>query len=125
MTINEAIAAADQNSNNLINKSTKRRWLSELDGRIFYEILYPRADKGGFSGYDDKTPVDQPLLVPYPYDSIYVTYLEKEIARRNSEIVRYNNASVVFNEQMEALRRWHARTHKQNTFNITFPMRRY
>ena len=58
MKIMEAIAAADQLSNNMIGEPIKRAWLSELDGRIYYEIMQPCEASGDFSGYDDTTPSD-------------------------------------------------------------------
>lgn len=125
MKIMEAIAAADQLCNNMIGEPIKRAWLSELDGRIYYEIMQPCGASGDFSGYDDITPSDTELLIPYPYDSLYVTHLQMEIARHNSEIPRYENARIVFNERLEAFRRWWVRTHEIKSPTIRFPLRRY
>lgn len=125
MTIGEAIAAADQISTNLIAQNTKKQWLSELDGRIYNEIIDPYGKNKEFKGYTSSSASTTKLLVPYPYDSIYVIYLEQEIALRNAEIARYNNARTVFNERLEAYRRWYIRMNRQDTPNISFPVRRY
>ena len=124
MTIIQAITAADGLRNNAVNGEIKRAMLSELDGRIFYEIIQPYGDAGEFVGYTDQTPSDTELLVPHPYDSLYKAYLEQEIARISGEMARYNNVRIVFNERLEAFRRWYVRTHTPHTPRITFPTRR-
>lgn len=124
MNIMEAIAAADKLCNNMLEESMKKAWLSELDGRIYYEIMQPYGQRGDFTGYQTKSS-DTELLVPYPYDSLYVAYLQMEIARYNFEIPRYENARIVFNERLDAFRRWWNRTHKTKSVNIRFPIRRY
>ncbi len=123
MTINEALNAADALRNNAVGREIKITFLSELDGRICYDIMQPCGYKGNFIGYDSKTPGDTELLVPYPYDALYVSYLEQEIARASNELPRYNNARVLFNEKLSAFRQWYVRTHKTETPNIKFPIR--
>lgn len=125
MKIMEAIAAADKLSNNMIDETIKKQWLSDLDGRIYYEIMHPMGASGDFSGYAADASIDTELIVPYPYDALYITYLQKEIARHNSEIPKYENARILFNEQMEAFRRWWIRTHDTKTPTIRFPVRRF
>lgn len=126
MTIQEAIARANSLSNNLIDESLKIKWLSELDGRIYYEIIAPNAIAGAFKEYTQETPADTELLVPHPWDSLYVSYLEMEIARSSADNVRYSNARILFNELYGAFSRWFVRTNKDVTSpNISFPIRRY
>lgn len=125
MKIMEAISAADKLCNNVIDETIKRRWLSELDGRIYFEIMHPNGKEGDFAGYTDHAADDTVLLVPYPYDALYISYLQKEIARSNSEIPRYENARIVFNEQLESFRRWWIRTHETPSPKIHFPTRRF
>lgn len=127
MTIDQAIKSADKLKNNLIDEGIKVRLLSELDGRIYSEITNPYAETA-FNGYGDDTPRSTELLVPYPYDGLYVTFLEKEICRINNEIPKYNGLAEIFNESYEAFKLWYVRTHKittPETPKITFPMRRY
>lgn len=122
MTINEAIAAADELRTNHITADIKRAMLSELDGRIYREVVNPVGDD--FSGYSKDTDGETKLLVEYPYDGIYVTYLEMEIARINGEMPRYNNAAIRFNEKYEAFKRWYNRTYPRRSAGIVFPTRR-
>ena len=122
MTINEAIAAVDGLRNNQIPEDVKRAMLSELDGRIYREVIAPESVD--FTGYNTETNSETVLLVPYPYDGLYVNYLEMEIARINAEMPRYNNAAIVFNEKYAAYKRWYNRTHTRPSAGIVFPTRR-
>ena len=122
MTINEAISAADGLRNNQIAEEIKRAMLSELDGRIYREVIDPCGSD--FGGYTAETDGEAKLIVPYPYDGLYVTYLEMEIARMGAEMPRYNNAAIVFNEKYSAFKRWYNRTHPRSSVRIVFPTRR-
>ena len=126
MTIQEAIAEANSLSNNLIDEALKIKWLSELDGRIYYEIIAPNAKSGAFKEYTQNTPSDTELIVPHPWDSLYVSYLEMEIARVSADNVRYANSRILFNDRYGAFSSWYVRTHKDDSSpNISFPVRRY
>lgn len=122
MTINEAISMADGLRNNQVAKEIKRAMLSELDGRIYREVIEPYGSD--FTGYNAETDSGTILIVPYPYDGLYATYLEMEIARINGEMPRYNNAAVLFNEKYSAFKRWYNRTHPKPSAGIVFPTRR-
>lgn len=122
MTINEAITAADGLRNNQIAEDVKRAMLSELDGLIFREVIDPNGTD--FTGYNQETDSGTTLLVPFPYDGLYVSYLEMEIARINAEMPRYNNAAIRFNEKYSAFKRWYNRTHPRPSAGIVFPTRR-
>ena len=125
MTIIQAITAVDELRKNMIDVNVKKALLSELDGRIYFEIIDPYGKVGDFKGYDSHTSEETALLTPYPYDSLYLSYLEQEIARMSNELPRYNNARIIFNERFEAFRKWWTRTHEPPSVNITLPMRRY
>ncbi|MBQ8140617.1 MAG: hypothetical protein IJ038_02860 [Clostridia bacterium] len=124
MTIDKAIIEADELRGNMLGKRVKRNLLSELDGRIYYELFEPQSSEG-FSGYGDETPGDTELLVPYPYDRLYVLYLDGEICRLSGDTVKYNNSRILFNEMYDAFTRWYHRNRKKEFPNIRFPMRRY
>ena len=125
MTIQQAIAEANSLSNNLIDEKQKIKWLSDLDGRIYYEIIAPNARQGAFKEYTQNTPTDTELIVPHPWDSLYVSYLEMEIARVSADNVRYANARILFNDRYGAFSRWYVRTHVTNSPSIHIPSRRY
>lgn len=125
MTVGEAITAADAIRKNMISEELKLKMLSELDGKLYYGLIAPEAADGEFTGYTSQTASDTQLLVPYPYDALYVPYLEAEICRLNGEVARYNSARTVFEEKYGEYADRLVRTHKYATPNIRIPVRRY
>ena len=99
MTILEAIHIIDGAKPNSCTPSEKIRWLSSLDGRIKREII--DTHEGGenipFTGYQDNTDLNTTLLVPTPYDNIYVHFLEAQIDYANGEYKKYNNSTAAYN----------------------------
>ncbi len=96
MTVGKAIDLFDTQRKNSASRSLKIHWLSELDEKIYTEILKPRYDMQ-FSGYTDNTLNDENLLCPESYAEIYPVYLIMKNDYMNGEINRYNNSAAVFN----------------------------
>ena len=113
MTIIDAINEIDALKPNTMSHSDKIRCLSQLDGRIKKEII--DTHNGGetveFNGYDDKTPETTVLLVPAPYDILYIRYLDAQIDYLNGEINRYNNSSTLYNLAFRDYSNFYTRTH--------------
>ena len=99
MTINEAIARVDALKPNNYDPVEKIKWLSELDGRIKAEVI--DTHEGGenfvFRGYNEDTDINTVLLVPFPYDDMYIRYLEMQIDYANGETSKYGNSFVLYN----------------------------
>ena len=74
MTVSKALSLFDEERKNSISEALKINWLSQLDMKIFCELLKPRI-KGSFSGYTESTPKSTKLLAPEEYDEIYTAYL--------------------------------------------------
>ena len=51
------------------------------------------------------------LLIPYPYDDVYLKWLEAQIDYANGEIARYNNSITLYNSAMTAFMNYYNRTH--------------
>lgn len=114
MTIIEAIAEVDSLVPNVRSREDKVRWLSRLDWTIKKEILdnYPGTAGQDFNGYDQNTDLHTTLLVPPPYDEIYLRWLEAQIHFYNGETERYNEAIIMYNDAMSAYSDHYNRTHK-------------
>ena len=97
MTIRQAIQLADQTRPNSFDPELKLRWLSNLDGRLNEEVPGAHGRAADFSGYDAQTSDETELLVPWPFDDIYVRYLVMMIDFENGEFARYNNDAAAFN----------------------------
>lgn len=103
MTILEAINRVDTTKPNSYTQTEKVDWLSTLDGIIKKEII--DTHEGGenivFEGYTPDTSLDTVLLVPAPYDDIYIRWLECRIDYANGEYGKYNNSAIAYNTAFE------------------------
>lgn len=113
MTISEAIENLDSLKHNVYTQSDKIGWLSRLDRKIRTEIIdtHEGAPSAAFDGYDDSTDLGTELLVPAPYDEVYLRYMETQIDYLNGEYGRYNNSVTMFNEAYSSYERYYNRTH--------------
>ena len=116
MTILEAITQADLARPNEIDPALKLRWLSTLDGQIHAELLESFVeDTAPFSGYGGETELKTTLLlVPFPYDELYLRYLLMRIDLEHGELDRYNNDAACFNRLWQSTAAHHCRTHTPN-----------
>lgn len=112
MKIKEAIARFDTLYPNAFSHSEKLNWLSELDGRIYSEIisLYENAP-AYFSGYTSSTNESTELLVPFPNDDIYIKFMCLKTDLINSDIKRFNNSGLLFNSAFNSFANEYNRTH--------------
>lgn len=113
MTINEAIARVDDLRDNTIAPNIKIAWLQMVDQQVYHEIIKGRvgADAVTLPDYSDDNG-ERVLLVPPPYDMLYVYRLEAEIYYKNQEIDRQANALTRYNELMDAFAKQYAREHR-------------
>lgn len=114
MKIIEAIHGIDTVKPNSYDQSQKIKWLNTLDGIIKKEVIDKHEGGEGveFNGYTDETDFTTELLVPAPYDEIYIRYLEMQIDYANGEYGKYNNTKVMYNETYSAFNRFYNRSHK-------------
>ena len=120
MTILDAISRTDAFVPNLVDLSEKLRWLSTLDGLIKTEIIDAHGGDGkSFSGYDGSD-LQAELLVPAPYDSLYLYWLESQIHYANMEHKKYNNSIELFNTAYATYERHYIRTHRAKTVKMKY-----
>lgn len=114
MTISEAISRTDDVKPNAYSEARKIMWLSELDGMIKTEIIdtHQGGDSVSFNGYDIETDVlTTELIVPAPYDVLYLRYLEMKIDFSNGEYSKYNNSMMMYNAAYSAFENYYNREH--------------
>lgn len=114
MTIQEAIDRTDNLKPNTISIEDKIMWLSLLDAQITTEILpqylhccEPMPEIPRYSN-DDMT---AELVVKYPYDEVYISYLGMKIDEVNGEGAKYNNSATMFNSLYQNWLNFYNRTH--------------
>ena len=122
MTIIEAINKIDSLKPNNYAPEDKIAWLSTLDGNIKTEIIdtHEGAESVEFNGYDVDTSLETVLLVPAPYDDIYIKWLEAQIDYANGEIGKYGNSMTMYNTAYSAFKRHYNRTHMPIGKSIKF-----
>ncbi|MBQ6698393.1 MAG: hypothetical protein IJN09_05065, partial [Oscillospiraceae bacterium] len=107
-TINSVIARVDAVKINTYTAEEKARWLIELEGRIFREIL---RSFGEYPVSEYPADGERELITPSPYDTVYDYYLFAMIDFHNRETENYNNSIDAFNQRYDDFaKEWH-RTH--------------
>ena len=109
MTVKEALDAAfTQRMGIVISRDQVLEWLNECEAGVQTEILLLERPQVKYElGVDD----DEPLLVPPPYDDMYLWFLLAEIDMSLHEMASYNDSMARFNERQGAaqkyiIRRW-------------------
>lgn len=112
MTIGDAIGQVDALYFNTFSGGEKIAWLSKLDGLIREQIFSSHEGAGEpFSGYGPETDPAVELLVPPPYDGLYIPWLQAQMELALRETEGYNASILTFNAEYEAFEKhWH-RTH--------------
>ena len=113
MTIAEVISKVDALKPNTYAPEDKVEWLSTLDARVKSQIIdaHECCVPIFLYGYDSLIDMDTELLVPPPYDEMYLRWLEAMIDYHNSEDDRYNNDIILFNNAYEGYKKHYTRTH--------------
>ena len=113
MKVMEAIDRTDSLKHNTYTIGEKVEWLSRLDGMVKQEIIDTHEDGDGieFNGYTQKDSMNTKLLVPMPFDEVYIRWLEAQIDYANAEYDRYNNAVEAFNAFWTDFKNYYNRTH--------------
>lgn len=114
MTINEAIAQVQRIKPNVTPTDVLIGWLLRVDKYVYEEIMRGRE---GFDNITFEQPYtvadgEKTLLVPPPYDELYMYYLEGNICYEERELRKQANAMALYNESMHAFAKKYMRDHK-------------
>ena len=122
MTIIEAINHIDSLKPNNYTQDDKVTWLSRIDGIIKEKVI--DTHEGGeditFDGYDTNTNTSTELLVPAPYDELYLRWLEAQIDYANGEYKKYNNSMTMYNSAYIEYENHYNRTHMPKGKKLKF-----
>ena len=113
MKIIEAINRIDSLMRNTYTQNDKVAWLSEVEFDVVNNVINTHeGDEITFSGYDGSTDLQTELLIPAPFDKVYLLWMEAQIDYYNGEYDKYNNAADLFTANYEAFKNYYNRTHK-------------
>ena len=122
MTINEAINTIDNMKHNTYSQHDKVAWLSRLDSMIKRLII--DTHEGGedvtFIGYDDNGDLNVEMLVPAPFDEVYLRWLEAKIDYTNGEYDKYNNSILMYQAAYDGYANYYNRNHMPKGSKVKF-----
>lgn len=110
MTIQDAIAWVDRKKYNIYTREDKLRWLSEQDTEVWMFLSRFEEFQGVFKGYGEDTDLSRQLLVPEPFDQMYLRWLEAQIDYANQEFTKFNNAMALHAAAWREFTAWCLRT---------------
>ena len=123
MKIREAIEAfRKQVPNNKITDEELIRWLDQTDRQVKQEIIDIRygAKDVVFNGYTIDTDWDTELIVPSPYDDSYISYLKAKSYLVINDMVKYNVAMAMYNNEISNWRNFYNRKHRSLPVPLKF-----
>ena len=123
MTVIQAISQVDTLKFNQYSHGEKVRWLNTVENSVKRTVIdcHEGGDAINFTGYDTKGGDDHTqLLVPAPYDVLYLRWLEGMIDYHNGENGGYNAAMALFNRAFDDYRAWYGRTHMPKRASTRF-----
>lgn len=113
MTINEAITRLRDIKPNQYGDDVLVGWLSEVEAKIFHENIAWHKDTNQTPPwpYHPEEDKDTELLIPEPYSSVYIRWLEAQIDYYNGEYARYANSMTMYNVALSEYVDFYNRTH--------------
>ncbi|MBR3963877.1 MAG: hypothetical protein IKJ80_00530 [Clostridia bacterium] len=122
MTIAKVLERIDSLVQNTYTAQDKIAWLSRLDAMIKKTVIdtHEGAEITTFEGYDDRTDKNTELIVPEPYDDIYLYWLESQINYYNGEYDRYNTTLLMYQAALEAFGDYYRRDHMPKSVGSRF-----
>lgn len=113
MTIQEALDLTNEMKPSMMQDWKKIRYLSEIEGLIHTELRLKHEhteEEESRPVYDDTTDQGTELIVPEPYDMVYVYWLMTKIDLMNLEYEKYNADRELFDNAYNMLSDWWTRT---------------
>lgn len=109
MTIQDAIAkaAALTGLGDNVGATEAVRWLSEYDGKLAREFFKVCE----WSEYDAESDQDKTLLIPHPWDGLYIHLLEAMAYYSTGEYQRSENARAQEAQKSAEFKAWIMRTY--------------
>lgn len=108
MTVEQAIISVDKLSvNYAYDEEIKTKWLSELDSEIALNVTFTNPPV-----YEYPKDRSTTMLIPFPYDDIYILWLKAKMSFYNDELDLYNNFAYVANERIDEFKDFYLRKNK-------------
>ena len=93
MKINRLVGLLAELTPNAYSDSVVLMWISQCENSILTDIFLVAPEET--AEYEEVT--EQALLVPHPYDKLYLPYLQAQVAHANQEYDLYANLMALYN----------------------------
>lgn len=100
MTIADALASIRHLKPNHYDDAMLVRWLSELDGKVWEDVLSKTGATKPALPYEPAKATTA-LLIAFPHEDVYLKYLGMMIDYHNSEFDSFNNGLRMFHTQYQ------------------------
>lgn len=113
MTIGQALAEIGEIQPHSFGNERMIAWLRQLDTELYEKIIKTHEGAEGVAKpeYTAASPDGTVLLVPEPYDCIYLHWLQSRIDYAMAEFGRYNNSNAMCEADRQEFAAWYNRTH--------------
>ena len=115
MTASEAIARAKETRQGAIDYSQYLKWINVIEGRIQVEVM--GKGKDDLISYTEGTD-NRELLIPHPYDEVYIYYLCAMTDFYNEELETYAIDAAVFEQKFDEFKRFYIKTAESSDIRI-------
>ena len=112
MTIQKCLDMVDRMKPNMMRDEEKLIFLNEIEGLVHDEMVMAHehtAEEETMPVYDEDTDRGTALIVPAPYDMLYVWWLICKIDLMNMEYDKYNNDRALFENAYDQAGDWWTR----------------
>lgn len=109
MIVSEAIEKVKERKPNAYEDHTLLEWLNEIEARVQRDLL-DTAPEGIFS-YSIERDMERELLLPKPYDVLYLHYIIAMIEFNQQEYEAYNNTSELANSTFAEAQKYYNDTY--------------
>jgi len=107
MTVNECLAKVKDRKPNAYRDESLNDWLNECEAMVQREMFLTVPDEIiQYAWPDDR---DKELILPKPYDKLYVTYIIREIQGVQEEFGAYNNSNTILKGEWEEAQKYYNR----------------
>lgn len=113
----EIIQRFDEDRKNTISTDRKLRWLEEVERLVVEEtikthVLPKHLREVDWDTYFDGWGPDSDMLVPPPWDQVYIHYLDLNMAMAQRETKFINMATTQYNNAMLSFTGWYNRNNR-------------
>lgn len=97
MTSNRLITLLRELTENQYTDSVLMMWLSNCENTVLTDVMLASPE----DCVELTEPSDEKLLVPHPWDKLYLPYMQAQVAHANGEYDHYANYIALFNAYLE------------------------